>query len=163
MFSDRFPADMMRRWTSTPGGLYDACALALTVAKQTDPVAYAAMFGSPAAVKAAKELCALRYGSPGDPVRAVPYGPDAHEANHFPIASVVACVIDENSYFAGTYLPRLINRSAIATITDLKPIVFATDALFGPANGTRAATLADLAASVAASVAASAAASAAAK
>jgi hypothetical protein len=145
MFTDRFPADMMKLWQRTPEGLYDACALALRVAEQTDRAAYARMFGDPAAVKAATELCALRYGSPGDPVRAVQYGPEANEASHFPMASVVACIIDESLYVSGTYLPRLINRSAIATITELKQIVLATDALFGPATGTRRATLADLA------------------
>jgi len=145
MFTDRFPADMMKLWQRTPEGLYDACALALRVAEQTDRAAYARMFGVPAAVKAATELCALRYGSPGDPVRAVQYGPEANEASHFPMASVVSCILDESLSVSGTHLPRLINRSAIATIDELKRIVIATDALFGPATVARRATLADLA------------------
>ena len=141
MFTDRFPTDMLIKWLAQPAppptGLYDACALALSIANQTDPAAYERMFGGRAAVQAAKDLCALRYGSPGDPRRAVEYGPEGQD----PVASVVACMLDGRER-GETVPPRLIDRSAIETIRELEPIVRSVRALFGAARTTRAATLA---------------------
>jgi hypothetical protein len=153
VFTDRFPADMLRKWLAQPGpeptGLYEACALALSVAHQTDSVAYGRMFGSPAAVRAATDLCALRYGSPGDARRAVEYGAvgadgAAGAAGQDPVASVVACMLDGRAPGA-TVPPRLIDRAAIETIPELAPIVRSVRALFGTARATRAATLAAVA------------------
>jgi hypothetical protein len=109
--------------SSGPGTLYDRCARALEKVRVDDSAMYAASFGLPSAMKAAEEIHALRYASPNDERPAMAYGPS-------PVVSIVACLLDETSP-TDTPLPRLIDREAIKTVTDLQPIVLATSALFG--------------------------------